>query len=258
MFTASGKRHQIPKSHNFNRKNTISIEWPNYMSSNPNLIVMDNDRKYYNKGKIKNLIKFRDKFICNQNTNYKFGMSKDSPFVNDYTEHHKLTKSILNGSQRSASPRNTKSPRSARQSRCRSPSVKSHKCLSSAVNKYDGDKMFTKLAMNSIDPEKQRLIHASLDYKKMNKVKSIINKQNRLRASVSRRYIGSKGSPRTIGQNERYNSRVSIKLNQSNSHISRKRPSKPRTALHKRRRNRLLTNNINKYDSLTAHISPYQ
>ena len=82
------------------------------MSSNPNYIVMDNDRRYYKKGKIQSLIKFRDKFIRNQNTNYKFGMSKDTPFESDYIEHHKLTKSIFSNSRTrkysKTSPKNIK------------------------------------------------------------------------------------------------------------------------------------------------------
>ena len=38
------------------------------------------------------------KYIKNQNTNYKIGISKDSPFVSEYTEYHRLTKNLFNPS----------------------------------------------------------------------------------------------------------------------------------------------------------------
>jgi len=38
------------------------------------------------------------KFAKRPNTNYKLGMSKDSPFVNEYTEYHRLTKNLFHPS----------------------------------------------------------------------------------------------------------------------------------------------------------------
>lgn len=63
MYNQSIIKFQKQAGEKFNRKNTISIEWPDYMSSNPNMIVMDNERRYYSKGKIKSLLK-------NQSTSY--------------------------------------------------------------------------------------------------------------------------------------------------------------------------------------------
>lgn len=53
MYGSNIIKFQKPKSASFNKRNSISIEWPEYMSSNPNFIVMDNERRYYTKGKVK-------------------------------------------------------------------------------------------------------------------------------------------------------------------------------------------------------------
>jgi hypothetical protein len=37
-------------------------------------------------------------FIKKQNVNLKLGMSKDSPFISEYTEYNRLTKNIFNKS----------------------------------------------------------------------------------------------------------------------------------------------------------------
>ena len=57
MYSNSINKFEKPKSALFNKRNSISIEWPEYLSSNPNYIVMDNQRRYYSKGEIKNVIK---------------------------------------------------------------------------------------------------------------------------------------------------------------------------------------------------------
>lgn len=61
MYSQNIIKHQKSRVPSFNRKNTISIEWPDYMSSNPNYVVMDNERRYYSKGKVAKLLKPQSK-----------------------------------------------------------------------------------------------------------------------------------------------------------------------------------------------------
>lgn len=53
MYGTNILKFQKPRTASFNKRNTISIEWPEYLSSNPNYVVMDNEGKYYSKGDVK-------------------------------------------------------------------------------------------------------------------------------------------------------------------------------------------------------------
>lgn len=152
------------------------------------------------KEKINNLLKFRTKVKCNKkinckswelhflrffaffqiafnyenlddSVNHKFGNIKKVPFVNDYIEHHKLSKSIH------ASPRTSHGSRS----RC----LKVNLSTLRLNSKIENEKIFTRLASNCMERDMQRLIHASMDHKKMLSIKSIIKNQNKVSHSIS-------------------------------------------------------------------------
>ncbi|CAI2367421.1 unnamed protein product [Moneuplotes crassus] len=171
MYGSSIKKFQKSSKELFNKRNTISIEWPEYMSSNPHLVVMDNEKKYYTKGKINKLIKEEKthKYTKNQNTNLKFGISKDSPFVNEYTEYHRLTKNLFHPS---LEPKIKTKSKIGKKSRTYSKKVvrKNLNVNNQIANlklvkvkQKVNEKLFTKMLSNAMSPEKQRKIKSRYD-----------------------------------------------------------------------------------------------
>lgn len=87
-------------SHKIQLKNTICVEWPDYFLKNKHTAMRDQHNHIFLRGdrdiKKEQPIKRTEKNI---NTNYKLGLSKDTPFNNQYTEFHTLTKAIFNREQ---------------------------------------------------------------------------------------------------------------------------------------------------------------
>ena len=78
-------------------KNTICVEWPDYLVKNKNIVLRD-EKNVMTLRAERDLSKEQPQKRVEKtiNTNYKFGLSKDTPFENKYTELSSLTKAILN------------------------------------------------------------------------------------------------------------------------------------------------------------------
>lgn len=78
-------------------KNTITVEWPDYLIRCPYTALRD-DRNNISLRQNRDLSKEqpKTKLVKTINTNFKYGLSKDTPFETKYTEFHSLTKGILN------------------------------------------------------------------------------------------------------------------------------------------------------------------
>ncbi|CAI2367666.1 unnamed protein product [Moneuplotes crassus] len=191
MYSSNIKKFQKNLKESFNRRNTISIEWPDYMSSNPHLVVMDNEQKYYSKGSIKKLLKNEKshKFSKNQNTNLKLGISKDSPFVNEYTEYHRLTKNLfdpslepkVNGKSKLDKNFNTHSKKIIRGKEKRQNSLESIK--GAKMRRRVNEKLFSRMMLHSMSPQQQKKIKSRYDNYAKEQYERTLSKADRTKGS---------------------------------------------------------------------------
>lgn len=195
-------------------------------------------------------------------------MSKDSPFVSEYTEYHKLTKNIFHPS---LEPKIKKL-----KEKLGTKHVKQHKkYIKPDINlarlrllKFKeklNDKIFTKLASCSMSPEKQRIIKAKLDNKPKKKVRKRSGSPpvKNLNKCDSVMMVDDNGhlveetqvSPRIRGRNNLTNSMTTIKPNQP-SHVKTQKRRPPKSALGRRQRNYFNSHKFMGSDVQTV-ISPY-